>query len=45
MKLADKYKFSAPYNRTVYNLSREKFKKGFKPIDVNKVLSEVNKKF
>lgn len=44
VKLADKHKIKAPYNRTVYSLSKDSFKKGFRPMDVSNVLSEVQKK-
>lgn len=43
VKLAEKHKVSAPYNKTVYNLSKNNFKKGFQPMDVNEVLDEVQK--
>jgi 2-dehydropantoate 2-reductase len=43
VKLADKYEIDAPFNRGVYSLAKEKFKKGFQPMDANDVLSEVQK--
>ena len=42
-KLADKYNINAPFNRGVYSLAKEKFKKGFQPMDANDVLLEVQK--
>ncbi|MFX0065474.1 MAG: ketopantoate reductase family protein [Candidatus Hermodarchaeota archaeon] len=43
LKLADQYNIEAPYNRTVYNLSKKLFRKNFQPIDVTDILTEVKK--
>lgn len=40
---ADRLNIKAPYNRTIYNLCKEKFKPGFQPIDVKEVWEEVSK--
>jgi ketopantoate reductase len=43
VKLADRYEIDAPFNQGVYSLAKEKFQKGFQPMDANDVLSEVQK--
>ncbi|MFX1506080.1 MAG: ketopantoate reductase family protein [Promethearchaeota archaeon] len=43
VKLADKYDMDAPFNRGVYSLAKERFEKGFQPMDANDVLSEVQR--
>lgn len=45
ISMADKYKLKAPYNRTVYELCREKFgKPDFKPLDVKEVWNKVQER-
>lgn len=43
LRLAKKHNIIAPYNQIVYNLSKERFKKDFQPMDVNEILLEVQK--
>lgn len=45
LKLADKHNVSAPYNRTVYELCKERFAApgGFKPMDIKEVYAEIEK--
>jgi 2-dehydropantoate 2-reductase len=45
LKLADKSGVKAPFNRTIYDLSRERFAKpGFKPLDVQEVWARIQER-
>jgi len=45
LELADAHGVDAPYNRTVYELCREKFARPeFQPMDVEEVWKEVSKR-
>lgn len=43
VSLADRFDVKAPYNKTIYRLASEKFKKGFTPMSCEDVLAEVKK--
>ena len=43
VSLADKFHVKAPYNKTIYQLTSEKFKKGFAPMSCEELLAEVKK--
>jgi 2-dehydropantoate 2-reductase len=44
VKVADKNNLKAPFNRTIYEISKREFsKQDFKPIDVKNILTEIEK--
>ncbi|MFX1515746.1 MAG: ketopantoate reductase family protein [Promethearchaeota archaeon] len=45
VELADKHQISAPFNRAIYSLAKEKFQRDFHPMDANDVLTAVQKFF